>query len=240
MKDLSLAAARRQIVADALRRLGAPAGPPPHVQGVRVIGPDAVAVTTYGALVHEVGDDAARYALMRTRRNRPATVDLAIWSRRDERNPAWRVQWTGPRTADVLATAAAYGLRPDGRETRDGPALRRLRDALDAVPDVRAAAARYAEPHRLAEHLEREIVPAHDAVVDLVRREVSALAGRDAGCGGSSGGGGAGNGGMFTVRDDRTGSGATAYRASLFLLARCVADVADMLAVSGLRLPDRL
>ncbi|MBO0830268.1 MAG: hypothetical protein J2P24_21040 [Streptosporangiales bacterium] len=203
-------------MADAVRRLGAAGEPPPPVQGVRVAGPGACAVTTYGALVHRVGDDAARHALLRTRRNRPVTVDLGIWSRRDERNPAWRVQWIGPRTADVLATAAAHGLRPGERRSCDDPAIERLRDALDAVADVRAAAANYAEPHRLAEHLEREIVPSHDAVVDLVRRQVS------------------------DMRDDRTGSGPTAYRASLFLLARCVADVADVLAVSGLRLPDRL
>jgi hypothetical protein len=212
--DLSLAAARRRVVAAALGRLGVPAEPPPPVQGVRVTGPGAAGITGYGALVHQVGEDAARYALVRTRRTRPVTVDLGIWSRRNEGNPAWRVQWIGPRTADVLATAAAYGLRPgDGA---DDPACERLRAVLDAVPDVRDAAARYAEPHRLAEHLEHELVPAHDAVVDLVRRAVSAM------------------------RDDRTGTGATAYRASLFLLARCVADVADTLAVSGLRLPDRL
>lgn len=210
---LPLAAARRRLVVDALRRLGVPVVPPP-VQGVRLVGPDAAEVSTYGGLVHRVGEDAARYALLRTRRNRPVTIDLGIWSRRDERNPAWRVQWIGPRTADVLATAAAYGLHP-GDHGYD-LVCERLRTVLDAVPDVRDAAARRAEPHRLAEHLEHEIVPAHDAVVDLVRRDVSAM------------------------RDDRTGSGATAYRASLFLLARCVAVVADMLAVSGLRLPDRL
>lgn len=218
--DLSLAAARRSLVHEALRRLDAPSEPPPPVQGVRVTGPDAAAVTTYGALAHRVGEDAARYALLRTRRSRPATVDLGIWSRRDERNPAWRVQWLGPRTSDVLATAQAYGLRPGDRPgdrgSTDDPACERLLAVLDAVPDVRAAAARHAEPHRLADHLECEIVPAHDAVVDLVRRDVSGM------------------------RDDRTGTDATAYRASLFLLARCVADVADMLAVSGLRLPDRL
>ncbi|HEX6445127.1 MAG TPA: hypothetical protein VF053_08575 [Streptosporangiales bacterium] len=220
LADLSLAAARRRLVACALGRLGVPADPPPPVQGVRVAGPGAAEVTGYGALVHRIGEDAARYALLRTRRTRPVTVDLGIWSRRDERNPAWRVQWIGPRTADVLSTAAAYGLRPDeapgGRTETADAACERLRAVLDAVPDVRDAAARHAEPHRLAEHLERAVVPAHDAVVDLVRRDVSAM------------------------RDDRTRNGAAAYRASLFLLARCVADVADMLAVSGLRLPDRL
>lgn len=218
--DLSLAAARRRVVAVALGRLGVAGEPAPPVQGVRITGDGAAAITDYGALVRRVGEDAARYALVRTRRSRPVLVDLDIWSRRDERNPAWRVQWIGPRTADVLATAAAYGLHPGegpgGRTGADDQACERLGAVLDAVPDVRAAAARYAEPHRLADHLERAVVPAHDAVVDLVRREVSAM------------------------RDDRTGNSETAYRASLFLLARCVADVADVLAVSGLRLPDRL
>src|SRR4051812_31626047 len=170
--DLSLAATRRRVVTAALGRLGVAVDRPPPVQGVRIAGPGAGEITDYGALVDRVGEDAARYALLRTRRTRPVLIDLGIWSRRDERNPAWRVQWIGPRTGDVLAPAAAYGLCPDdgqadcldGRSGADDQACERLRAVLDAVPDVRDAAARYAEPHRLAEHLEREVVPAHDAV----------------------------------------------------------------------------
>ena len=215
----SLAAARRSLVVGAVDRLRArcPSGDggPVSVQGVQLVGRDAAGVTTFGALAHAVGADAAGYALVRTRRNRPVIVDLDTWARRDDANPLVRVLAVPVRCAELLRTAAAYGVHPEPAGTLDGGGAVRLAAALDAVPTVVTVAAR-GEPHRLADHLEQVVAPVHETVHGELHR------------------------GLSRVRDDPAGDDGAKYRSHLSVLARCAREVAAAVAVLGPVVPERL
>lgn len=222
--DASLAEARRVLVVDAVRRLRAasPSGPSPvpdatvAVQGVRVVGRDAAAVTDYGRLVHAIGADAAGYALVRTRRNRPVVVDLDVWARRDEQNPLVRVWAIAVRSRELLRTAAVYGVLPDQAGTLEGETTVRLAAALDAVVAAGRSAAARGEPHRVADQLEQAVVPVHETVLGQAHGQLS------------------------TVRDDPAGRDGAAYRSRLSLLSRCAREVGDALAALGTVVPERL
>ncbi|MQA81066.1 MAG: hypothetical protein GEV10_21720 [Streptosporangiales bacterium] len=198
-----------------LRAAGRSAGRTPAdvpVQGVRVVGDGAAQVATYGDLVHLVGADAAAYALVRTRRSRPVGVDLDIWSGRDERNPLWRVAFVAYWSGELVRVD---GHPPDPAAGIDDAEAVRLTAALDGLRDARDAAGSRGEPHRLADHLEHDVVPAHQAFTGLVHRYVSRL------------------------RDDPAGPDVAAYRSSLSLLTRCVDEVTAALALLGASLPAR-
>lgn len=217
----SLAAARRMIVVEAVDRLraafpgyAAADGDLP-VQGVRIVGRGGAAVGSFGELAHAIGTDAAAYALVRTRRNRPVVVDLDVWARRDERNPLFLVRAIAARSRELLRTAAAYGVRPEPAGTLEGEGTVGLDVALDAVVVAGRLAAAHGEPHRLADRLE-QVVPVHETVL------------------------GQAHSGLSTVRDDPTGGDAAAYRSRLSLLSRCAREVTDAVAALGTVVPERL
>lgn len=173
-------------------------------------------VASYGDLVHAVGADAAGYALVRTRHNRPVVVDLDVLASRDERNPLVRVRAVVARSRELLRTAAAYGASPEPAGTLEGERTVRLAAALDAVTAAGRSAAARGEPHRLADQLEQVVVPVHETVYADARRELSRM------------------------RDDPAGDGGAAYRSRLSLLDRCAREVAAAVAVLGTVAPARL
>lgn len=215
--DVTLAHARRDAVHAAVTALCAQAGARvpalPAVQGVHLYGTDADVVTRYADLVHRVGEETARYALVRTRANRPVHLDLAQWERRDEVNPLWRVRYARARALLCLRAAAAYGEYPLG--DHDVVTERELTDALDAVPKVLTGAAELAEPHRIAEHLERRVAMELAPLASRVATEMSTM--RDAG----------------TCERQ-------VYRSRLALAARSADTIAVALPLLGVAAPERM
>ncbi|MGH3095823.1 MAG: DALR anticodon-binding domain-containing protein [Streptosporangiales bacterium] len=215
--EAMLAGARRAAVHSAVTALCAHIGTAvpalPAVQGAHVYGLDAEAVTRYADLAHRVGEENARYALVRTRANRLVRLDLDRWARRDETNPLWRVRYVRARALLCLRIAAAYGEYPVG--DHDVVAGRKLADALDAVPGVLTRAAELAEPHRIAEHLERRVALEFAPIASRLTTEPSTS--RDAG-----------------TRDLR------AHRSRLALAARCADAVAAALPLLGVTATDRV
>lgn len=117
-------------------------------------------------LIGAVGDDAGRYALSRVPPGAPLEIDLDLWSRRTDANPAFYVQYTHAHLASVHRHATDMGVdrgpvagfRPglleDQRETR-------LLGILGEFPRVAAEAADFREPHRIPRYLEG-LVAAYD------------------------------------------------------------------------------
>lgn len=218
---MSLAVARRRLVVAVAGRLRAaydlgPLRAEPAVQAVTVVGTGAADVHLFGELCHAVGADAARYALVRTRWNRPVRVDLDRWSRRDERNPLWRLWYLGVGSREALDVARAHGIEPAPGGRLEGRAWQTTTAALDAIDTIGRVAAERGEPHRLADHLEHDVATSHEAV----RRWAFE--------------------GLSRIRDDPTGRPAAAYRSHLALLARCADAVARAGELFGVPLPRRL
>jgi arginyl-tRNA synthetase len=114
-------------------------------------------VVSLDDLVDAVGVDAARYALARYSVDSPIDIDLDLWTRRNNDNPVYYVQYVAARTAGVSRQAAEVGLvRGDGYD----PALLTHPKELDLLkslgdyPGLVATAAQLREPHRVARYLE--------------------------------------------------------------------------------------
>jgi arginyl-tRNA synthetase len=140
-----------------------------------------------GGLAEAIGADAARYALARRSNNWPAgpndfagpndsgavdsggidiggvdtsDIDIDRWTRADDDNPVYFVQYYAARTASVARNAADLGL---GRgeagefwpELLAGERERELLMTLGDFPDVVDAAAERSEPHRVTRYLEQ-------------------------------------------------------------------------------------
>jgi arginyl-tRNA synthetase len=114
-------------------------------------------------LAEVIGVDAARYALARHSADWPAgpigrdnQVDTDRWTRANDDNPVYFVQYYAARTASVARNAADLGLRRgeagDFRpELLGGERERELLRTIGEYPEV----AERSEPHRVTRYLER-------------------------------------------------------------------------------------
>ncbi|MGH8894093.1 MAG: arginine--tRNA ligase [Actinomycetes bacterium] len=116
-------------------------------------------VLTIEDLVDAVGNDAGRYAMIRSSTDSQIDIDLDLWARHTNDNPVFYVQYAHARIASLLRNAAELGVdsgerdafRPELLDTdREGDLL----GALGEYPRVVATAAELREPHRVARYLE--------------------------------------------------------------------------------------
>jgi arginyl-tRNA synthetase len=105
-------------------------------------------------LIAELGVDAARYALARHPAGSMTPIDVDRWTRADDHNPVYRVQYVAARTAGVARWAAELGLtRGDPDDFHPGLLCRdQEHDLLTALGQYSAVAR---EPHRVARCLEQ-------------------------------------------------------------------------------------
>lgn len=148
-----------------------------------------------------IGDDAARYALIRQARHPAAPLEIGRWVPRTDDNPAFLVRHAHARLAVVARYATALGYRavatpdvagsvPDELPSTsgDGTAGTRLRTTIEEYPAVLANAAGRNQPHRLTRYLERlagvvrgyeltvRILPAAGVAPALVRERLTLVA----------------------------------------------------------------
>ncbi|MET7773400.1 arginine--tRNA ligase [Nocardia sp. NPDC005366] len=113
-------------------------------------------VVTLDDLVEAIGVDAARYSLVRSSVNSSIDIDLDLWTKQNNENPIYYVQYAHARTCRIIDNAAAFGfasVAPDfGLMTsdREGELIR----TLGEYPRVVASAAEMREPHRVVRYLE--------------------------------------------------------------------------------------
>ncbi|UGT39403.1 arginine--tRNA ligase [Nocardia yamanashiensis] len=113
-------------------------------------------VVTLDDLVEMIGVDAARYALVRSSVNSSIDIDLDLWTRTDNENPVYYVQYAHARTNSIIGNAAAFGFEAVPADfalassSREGDLIR----TLGEFPRVVATAAELREPHRIARYLE--------------------------------------------------------------------------------------
>jgi arginyl-tRNA synthetase len=105
-------------------------------------------------LVADLGMDAARYALARRTAGSTVPIDIDRWTRADDHNPVYRVQYVAARTAGVARWAAELGLtRGDPDDFRPGLLCREQEHDLLTSLGQYSAVAR--EPQRVARCLEQ-------------------------------------------------------------------------------------
>ncbi|WP_067818343.1 arginine--tRNA ligase [Nocardia inohanensis] len=113
-------------------------------------------VVTLDDLVELIGVDASRYALVRSSVNSSIDIDLDLWTRTDNENPVYYVQYAYARTNSIIGNAAAFGFDSVPADfalassSREGDLIR----TLGEFPRVVATAAELREPHRVARYLE--------------------------------------------------------------------------------------
>ena len=108
-------------------------------------------------LVGAVGNDAARYSLVRSNMDSDMTLDIDLVTRHDPENPVFYVQYAHARIASVLRNAADLGIDRGG--TYDAALLEHDREsdllrALGEFPRIVRSAAELNAPHRVARYLE--------------------------------------------------------------------------------------
>jgi arginyl-tRNA synthetase len=108
-------------------------------------------------LVAAVGNDAARYNLVRSSMDSDLTLDIDLVTRHDPENPVFYVQYAHARIASLLRNAAELGVvRGDSYDAallsheREGDLLR----ALGEYPRIVLSATELDAPHRVARYLE--------------------------------------------------------------------------------------
>jgi arginyl-tRNA synthetase len=108
-------------------------------------------------LVEAVGNDAARYSLVRSSMDSDLTLDIDLVTRHDPENPVFYVQYAHARIASLLRNAADMGVtRADTYDAallsheREGDLLR----ALGEFPRIVVSATELDAPHRVARYLE--------------------------------------------------------------------------------------
>jgi arginyl-tRNA synthetase len=108
-------------------------------------------------LVEAVGNDAARYSLVRSSMDSDLTLDIDLVTRHDPENPVFYVQYAHARIASVLRNAADLGI--SRHDTYDAALLSHQREgdllrALGEFPRVVLTATDLDAPHRVARYLE--------------------------------------------------------------------------------------
>jgi arginyl-tRNA synthetase len=108
-------------------------------------------------LVEAVGNDAARYSLVRSSMDSDLTLDIDLVTRHDPENPVFYVQYAHARIASVLRNAAELGIAREASydaslltHEREGDLLR----ALGELPRIVRSATELDAPHRVARYLE--------------------------------------------------------------------------------------
>ncbi|MDQ6687037.1 MAG: arginine--tRNA ligase [Actinomycetota bacterium] len=115
-------------------------------------------IVTLDDLVERIGNDAARYALVRNSMDGNLDIDVDLWAKATSDNPVFYVQYAHARLASILRNAAELGVPAGGggfdpallSHEKEGNLLRALAD----FPRVVAGAAQLREPHRVARYLE--------------------------------------------------------------------------------------
>jgi arginyl-tRNA synthetase len=107
-------------------------------------------------LVEAIGVDAARYSLVRSSVNTGIDIDLDLWTKQNNENPIYYVQYAHARTCRIMDNSSAFdfaAVTPDFvalTAGREGDLMR----TLGEFPRVVAMAAQLREPHRVARYLE--------------------------------------------------------------------------------------
>lgn len=128
-----------------------------------------------------IGDDAARYALIRQARNPAAPLEVGRWVRQTEDNPVFLVRFAHARLSAVGRYAVALGYRtatvPDrgprppvvpavagstAASSLQEKAMNALQAAVQEYPVVLADVGGRSQPHRLTRYLERLAVASRD------------------------------------------------------------------------------
>ncbi|MDY7089397.1 MAG: arginine--tRNA ligase [Actinomycetota bacterium] len=130
-------------------------------------------VVTLEDFVDALGVDASRYALARYSSDSPINLDIARWTRANNDNPVYYVQYVAARTFNVGVQAAEIGMtRGDAADFR--PELlshekeNELLKTLGEYPAVVARSAALREPHHVARYLE-EVAGAYHRFYDKCR-----------------------------------------------------------------------
>lgn len=149
--------ARWAVVRDALGRMLAFAGASMTWEyGVPLTNPMAELVEVIGS----IGEDAARYALIRSADSSPIDIDLNLWTRRTEANPLFSVQYAHARLASLARNAIDLGISYRSYRNaqlnlldheQEGELIRPLGEFSRTV----TCAAQLREPHRVARYLEQ-------------------------------------------------------------------------------------
>jgi arginyl-tRNA synthetase len=116
-------------------------------------------VLTLHDLVEAVGNDAARYALVRYSMDANIDIDLDLWAKASNDNPVFYVQYAHARLSAILRNAHDLGLSPAEGDAFDPSLLSHEKEgellrALADFPRVVSSAATLREPHRVARYLE--------------------------------------------------------------------------------------
>ncbi|MEU3459706.1 ArgS-related anticodon-binding protein NrtL [Streptomyces sp. NPDC006733] len=147
------AAATAEALTLLLRACGAQAGAG-HPESVR----PRPAGATPAELRERLGDDAARWALLRPPADDTPSLDAAALLSQRAGNPLFRVRYAHARTRALLRNAHDLGIEPSS-EAADGtfhhPAETDLLGLIADYPRVIETAARHRAPDRVARHLER-------------------------------------------------------------------------------------
>ena len=108
-------------------------------------------------LIEAVGNDAARYSLVRSSMDSDLTLDIDLVTRHDAENPVFYVQYAHARISSVLRNAAELGIARGHSydaslltHEREGDLLR----ALGELPRIVRSATELDAPHRVARYLE--------------------------------------------------------------------------------------
>ncbi|WP_431956030.1 arginine--tRNA ligase [Nocardia lijiangensis] len=113
-------------------------------------------VVTLDDLVEAIGVDAARYSLVRSSVNSSIDIDLDLWTKQNNENPIYYVQYAHARSSRIIDNSAAFdfpSVAPDFGlmvSDREGELIR----TLGEYPRVVATAAEMREPHRVVRYLE--------------------------------------------------------------------------------------
>ncbi|MET8651193.1 MULTISPECIES: arginine--tRNA ligase [Nocardia] len=113
-------------------------------------------VVTLDDLVEAIGVDAARYSLVRSSVNSGIDIDLDLWTKQNNENPIYYVQYAHARTCRIIDNASAFdfpSVAPDFAlmsSDREGELIR----TIGEYPRVVTSAAEMREPHRVVRYLE--------------------------------------------------------------------------------------
>lgn len=114
-------------------------------------------IVTLEDLVEAVGNDAGRYALVRSPIDSHLDIDLDLLAKRTNDNPVYYVQYAHARTRAVARNAEAAGVSmSDGfaPELLDHETESALLGILQEMPRIVTQAAQLREPHRVARYIE--------------------------------------------------------------------------------------
>ncbi len=110
-------------------------------------------------LVQAVGNDAARYSLVRSSMDSAMELDIDLITRHDPENPVFYVQYAHARIASLLRNADEMGVARGASDDFDPALLAHEREgdllrALGEFPRIVVSATELDAPHRVARYLE--------------------------------------------------------------------------------------